>query len=205
MPEEQNEIVDWLNLPPGANAVSLWAGLHDAQIISIQSSLLDRTVTLTLEIEHLRIFYQLPLDMQFVIRFDGVQSARVLRYSVWPGTFAVPPAVSREEEARLIAEYQSKWRQESLGWSELENAVTTAHKQVIDISDATLATGPGSVAFRTVGLFNYTTYHEVFLRAERLTISRTDAGELPIEELLKMGEAYWDAFERQETPGGKNP
>jgi hypothetical protein len=56
----------------------------------------------------------------------------------------------------------------------------------------------GAVALRISGLLNYTAYHEIFLRAEKLTISRTDAGELSIAELLKLGEAYWAALERQE-------
>jgi hypothetical protein len=198
MPDEQSWIVDWANLPPGISGVSLWAGLHDAQIIAIQSNLLHRTVTLNVEIEHLRIFYELPLDMQFLFRLEGVQSARVLKYSVWPGTFAVPSGTSKEEESRLVAAYHAKWREESLSWSELEKAVTTDHKQVIDISDATLAKGAdGSVALRIMGLFNYTTYHELLLRAEGLTIFRSDAGELAVTDLLKLGEVYWDALERQ--------
>jgi hypothetical protein len=211
VPEEQSRIVDWVHLLPGICGVPLWAGLHDAQIISIQSNLLERTITLNVEIENLRIFYQWPLDMQFIFRLDGVQSARVLHYSIWPGAFSIPPGVSKEEESRLVAEYQAKWREESLSWGDLEKAVTTECKQVIDISDATLATGQdGSVTLRIAGLFNYTTYHELFLRAEKMTISRTDAGEITVEELLKLGEAYWDALEREEdedsqgAPGGES-
>jgi hypothetical protein len=210
MPDEQSWIVDWANLPPGISGVSLWAGLHDAQIIAIQSNLLHRTVTLNLEIEHLRIFYELPLEMQFLFRLEGVQSARVLKYSVWPGAFTIPSDVSKEEEARLVAAYQAKWREESLSWSDLEKAVTAEHKQVIDISDATLATGADrSVALRIMGLFNYTSYHELVLRAERLTIFRSDAGELAANDLVKLGETYWDAMERQKDedsvdgPGGE--
>jgi hypothetical protein len=200
--EDQSRIVDWVHLSAGVSDLSLWEGLHDAQIIAIQSNLLARTVTLNLEIEHLRIFYELPLDMQFLFRFEGVQSARVLKYSVWPGTFSIPKGVSKEEEARLVAEYQAKWREESVSWEDLEKSVTTEHKQVIDISDATLAVAEnGSVALRIVGLFNYTTYHELFLRAERLAIFRSDAGELSVSDLLKLGEAYWDALEKQEAKG----
>ncbi len=210
MPEEQSRILDWVNLPHGISSVSLWDGLHEAQIISIQSNLLERTVTLNVEIENLRIFYQWPLDMQFVFRLDRVQSARVVKYSIWPGPFTVPPGVSKEEQERLVAEYQAKWREESLNWSDLEKAMTAEHKQVIDIADATLATEKnGAVALRISGLLNYTAYHELFLRAEKLTISRTDAGEIAVAELLKLGDAYWDALERQEdedsqdAPGGE--
>jgi hypothetical protein len=204
MPEEKTGIVDWMNLPPGAAEVSLWAGLHDAQIVSIQSNLLERTLTLHLESDHLLEFHRLPLDMQFLLRLEGVQSARVVHYAVWPGEFSVPAGAAREEEARLIAEYQSKCREESLSWSELESAVTTECKQVIDIADATLATPTdNSVALRISGLLNYTSYRELFLRAERLTLSRGDGQELGIRGLLKMGEAYWDAFERQKKEDGR--
>jgi hypothetical protein len=206
--EEKSRIVDWEQLTHGISEVSLWTGLHDAQIIAMQSNLLSRTVTLNLEIEHLRIFYELPLDMQFLFRLEGVQSARVMKYSVWPGAFKLPAGVSEEEEARLIAEYQAKWREESGSWEDLEKAVTTEHKQVLDISDATLAIAQNdTVALRIVGLFNYTTYHELFLRAERLTIFRSDAGQLSVSDLLKLGEVYWQALEQQEkeSTGGTHP
>src|SRR6202521_4240287 len=139
MPEEQSEIVDWMNLPDGVPEVSLWAGLHDAQIVSIQSNLLDRSITLHLESDHLLEFHNLPLDMQFLLRLDGVQSARAVHYAGWPGEFSVPAGVAPEEQSRLINDYQSKCREESLSWSDLENALTIECKQVLDIADATLA------------------------------------------------------------------
>src|SRR6266850_3303964 len=208
MSDDRSAIYDWMNLPPGTQEVCLWAALHDAQIVSITSNLLERSVTLHIESDHLLEFHRLPLDMQFLLRLDGVQSARVLHYSVWPGEFSVPAGVSREEESRLIAGYQSKWREESLSWSELESAVTTECQQVVDISDAALATSPDNslIALRITGLLNYTAYRELFLRSERLTLTRGDGHDLGISGLLKMGEAYWDAFERrrpadsQQTP-----
>ena len=200
MAEEQPAIVDWMNLPPGGQETSLWAGLHDAQIVSIQSNLLDRTVTLHLESDHLLEFHNLPLDMQFLLRLEGVQSARVVHYAGWPGEFAVPADVSPEEQSRLIAEYQSKCREESLSWTDLESALTIECKQVIDIADAMLATATdNSVALRINGLLNYTEFRELFLRAERLTLTRGDGQDLGIAGLLKLGESYWDAFERRKN------
>src|ERR1700675_1495976 len=200
MPEEQSGNIDWMNLPHGVQAVSLWAGLHDAQIVSIQSNLLGGTVSLFLESDHLLEFHKLPLDMQFLLRLEGVQSARVLHYAVWPGEFSVPAGAAPEEQARLIAGYQSKWREESLSWSALESALSMECKQVIDIADATLATSADdSLAMRISGLLNYTEYRELFLRAERLTLTRGDGQELGIAGLLKMGEKYWAAFERRKN------
>jgi hypothetical protein len=208
MAEEHSTLVDWMNLPPGAQETSLWAGLHDAQIVSIQSNLLDRTITLHLESDHLLEFHSLPLDMQFLLRLNGVQSARIVHYAGWPGEFSVPAGVSSEEQSRLIADYQSKCREESLDWSELESALTTECKQVLDIADAHLATAPGnSVALRINGLLNYTEYRELFLRAERLTLVRGDGQDLGLAGLLKMGEVYWEAFEQRKNgdPGGNAP
>jgi hypothetical protein len=200
MTEEQSPLVDWTNLPPGTQETSLWPGLHDAQIVSIVSSLLDRTITLHLESDHLLEFHNLPLEMQFLLRLDGVQSARVVHSAGWPGEFEVPAGASDEERDRLIADYQSKCREESLSWSELENALTTECKQVFDIADATLAAVPGnSLALRISGLLNYTEHRELFLRAERLTVTRGDGQDVDIDGLQKMGQAYWDAYKQRKN------
>ena len=207
MADERSTIVDWMNLPPSAAEVSLWAGLHDAQIVTIQPNLLERTVTLHLESDHLLEFHNLPLDMQFLLRLDGVQSARVVHHAAWPGTFSIPDGISQEQQSRLTAEYQSKCREESLSWADLENALTTECQQVLDIADATLATAAdNSVALRIGGLLNYTEYRELFLRAERLSLTRGDGQDLGIAGLLTMGEAYWDAFEqRRNGESGGDP
>jgi len=98
-----------------------------------------------------------------------------------------------------------------LNWSDLEKALTAEHKQVIDISDAALATEKdGGVALRINGLLNYTMYHELFLRAEKLTISRTDAGEVTVAELMALGQGigmHWSARKTQSpwtVPGARH-
>ena len=71
---------------------------------------------------------------------------------------------------------------------------------MLDIADATLATlADNSVALRIGGLLNYTEYRELFLRAERLTLTRRAGRELGIAGLLKIGEEYWAAFERRKN------
>ena len=166
-----------MNLPHDLTEVSLWAGLHDANCVH-------------------------PVQPAGAHRYSSSAKRPLAGIPQIAAGYAVSPAARRraigEEEARLIAEYQSKCREESLSWNELESAVTTECNQVIDIADASLVTSTdNSVALRISGLLNYAPYRELFLRVERLTVSRGDGQELGITALLKMAEEYWDAFERR--------
>ena len=102
--DKERGILDWVNLPQGTKTISLWDCLHDAHVVCIVSNLVERTMVLSCDIEHLRSYCGLAEEFQFVLNLENVQSARVLRYAVWPGEFAVPKGASREEESLLIAE-----------------------------------------------------------------------------------------------------
>jgi hypothetical protein len=69
------EFFNWINLPSKAMAVSLWDSLHDAQIVSIRSVLIERTMAMSCDIEHLRSFCGFGEGFQFFLRLSGVQSA----------------------------------------------------------------------------------------------------------------------------------
>jgi hypothetical protein len=195
VPDEGPNIFDWLNLPSGTIAVSLWDCLHDAQIVSLCSNLLERTMNLSCEIEHLRTFHKLDERFQFVLHLEGVQSARVLRYAIWPGGCSIPDGMSVDEQRKIVAEYQAKWREESASWNEFESRITRVDEQVFDISDASLATQQeGSMALKLCGHLNYATYHEIYLRFGTLEISGSDGKQFPLEQFRQLGEAYWEAF-----------
>jgi hypothetical protein len=196
--DDSTVIHDWVNLPDGTTAVSLWDCLHDARLISLSSNLLERTLSLVCQIEHLSSFYQMHEGVQFVLKLEGVQSARVIRSAIWPGGCSVPNGVSREEESRIIAEYQSKWREESASWNEFEIAVSREDKDVFYISNATLATSPHDVlAIRVDGQLgsgprnNYAAYHEFFVRAGRLEVSTSEGKQLELHDFLELGRKYW--------------
>jgi len=201
--DDDTAVLDWANLPQGAQAEYLDASLHDACIVSIRSDLLKRSVSIHCDVEHLREFHHLPEGFQIILGLEGVQSARVFRYSIWPGEFSVPPGVSREEESRLVLEYQAKWREESFSWVDFEKAITRDCEQVLDIADAALATSKDSVALRLRGHLNYTVYHEVFLRAAKLNISGSNGRIFGIKEFQEFGEAFWEAFSRRQTTTDK--
>jgi len=205
---DDTAVEDWVNLPQGALTEYLDAPLHDGEIVSFRSDHLERTVSIHCDVEHLRKFHHLPEGFQFVLQLEGVQSARVFRYSIWPGEFAVPLGVSHDEESRLVLEYQAKWREESLSWTEFEKAITRECEQILDIADAALATSNELVALRLRGHLNYTVYHEVFLRAEKLSISGSDGRTFRVKEFQELGEAYWEAFSRRPStiiPDGLPP
>jgi len=192
---DENSPVDWLNLPPTASAVSLWHSLHDAHVVSIRSNLLERTMDLSCEIEHLNEFHKFDQGFQFALHFDGVQSARVLRYAIWPGGCSIPDGLSVDEQRKIVAEYQAKWREESASWNEFESRITRQDEQVFDISDAALATSSrGEFALKLCGHLNYATYHEVYLRFEALKISGSDGKRFEIQEFQLLGEKYWEAY-----------
>jgi len=190
-------LVDWANLPQGTPTEYLDASLHDAHVVSVQSDLQARTVSIHCDIEHLREFHHLPEGYQLILGLEGVQSARVFRYSIWPGEFSVPSGVSREEESRLVLEYQAKWREESFSWTEFERAITRESEQVLDIADAALAISRDWVALRLRGHLNHAVYHEVFLRGEKLAISGSNGRLFRLKEFQELGEAYWEAFSRR--------
>jgi hypothetical protein len=198
----RSPVFDWLNLPQSADTVSLWHCLHDAHIVAIRSDRLQRSMELVCEIEHVRLFHHFPDEWQFVLRLGGVHSARVLRHAIWPGEFYVPSGLTRAEESKMIAEYQAKWREETLTWIDFEGAVSRDNKQIFDISDATLATSPeGTFALQVGGQHgisptDYSTYRIVSLRAERLEISGSDGSRFGIDQFRSLGEDYWEEFGR---------
>jgi len=192
---EEAPILDWVNLPPTAKAVSLWDCLHDAQIHSIRSDLLKRTMDLLCEIEHLREFHKLASKLEFILHLEGLQSARVVRYAIWPGGCSIPTGSSADEQRRIVAEYQSKWREESSSWTEFESSIKRENEQVFDISDAAItASSEGAVALKISGHVNHAAYHEVNLRFDALRINGSDGREFELEEFLRLGESYWAAF-----------
>jgi hypothetical protein len=203
--DDDTVVLDWANLPQGTLTEYLDATLHDAEIVSIRSDLLERKISIICDVEHLREFHHLPEGFQLILELEGVQSARVFRYSIWPGDFSVPPGVSHEAESRLVLEYQAKWREESFSWADFEKSITREYAQVLDIADATLATSKESVALRLRGHHNYTVYHEVFLRAKKITIFGSNERVFGLKELQELGEAYWEAFSRRQPTMGNDP
>ena len=193
MASDKRSIVDWVHLPEGTTELSLWSTLHDGDLIAIQSDLLARIVTLRLDVGYVRDFHKLSEAIRFVIVVSGVQSVRSFNSVPWPGRCSIPPGASYEEQQAIVAEYQSKWREESLSWADFERLLSTG----LEVSSATLAQRPDGVALRFGLLVGGDFYVEAYIRGEDVTFW-IGQGQVTPNEFIGLGEAYWEAFAKKQ-------
>ena len=199
MNDIEQKTADWVNLPLGIEPISLWCSLHDAPLLSANSDLLARTVTLHFDTYYLRSFHNLGEGITFSFLLKGVQSVRVFRWSVWPGDFRLPPAIGHwEEYQKKEAEFRKLWRQESESWGTFQSSVNS--DEDAEITEGEVAIGVGVSTVRLGVQMGEGEWYEVFVRAEGLSIFRSDQQEVAISEFLSLGHAYWEAFDNR----GKN-
>lgn len=182
--------LDWIHLPEGASATSLWSCLHDGNVRRITASALERTAEVEVHVAHL--VEKIQPDLHFILRFERVSALRAVAREPWPGPTGVEPGQSPAEREAAIAAYGEKWRFVSMSWSELEAEFT---RGFLDVSDASVAQGDGRVAFRLGGMRD-SDWRELFISAGSLTILRSDGDPFDLEALVALGDAYWEEFAR---------
>jgi hypothetical protein len=199
MTENPKPELDWTHLPAGSDAESLWDCLHDGELVSCHSDIINRAVTLEIKVHHLQGKSD---DLRFFLHLDNVESVRANGYYRWPGECIVPKGASREEESRIVEEYQAKWREESIGWLSLEGSLST---DPLQIYDAELARSNGKVALRLSGHLDGERFKDlscsVFLRGIGISASRSDGQPFTLEEFMEMGRRYWEDFSRNAETG----
>ena len=182
-------IVDWVNLPEGATEFSLWSTLHDGDLTAIESDRMARSLTLRFDVGHVRDFHNLPEDTRFVIVVGGVQSVRSFSSVPWPGGCSIPDGTPYEQQQAIVAEYQRKWREESLSWADFERLT----EKGLELSSAVLIQESKGVALRLGLLVGGDSYVDAFIRGEEITFS-TGQRQLTPQEFVGLGEVYWEAF-----------
>jgi hypothetical protein len=190
-----DSLFDEINPVIDADPISLWDCLHDAYLKVIKSDLLRQTLELRFDIPHIKTHMGLPEDFLFTLLFHGVKSVRATVWNRWPGEFKVPTGTPREEESKLIDEYQEKWREESIGWADFE---TMATDSPVDISHAMLNLVENVVLFAASGMCSSDIYDgacTIFVNASHVAVERSDGDACSIEQLLAMGTAYWETPE----------
>ena len=141
---DEKPIADWVNIPEGIPTFSLWDALHDGDLLSIESDLLARTVTLRFDVWYVRDFHHFSEETRFIIAVNGVQSVRSLRSIPWPGGCPIPPGTPDEQQSVIISEYHRKWREESQSWADFEQLTSVG----LEVSNATIGRGPDVIALQ---------------------------------------------------------
>jgi hypothetical protein len=184
--------LDWIHLPLDSKTFSLWECLHDGELVSVSSNLLERTVRLVFDVPYLRTFHDLPDDLTFAFELKGVSSARVVVWAAWPGEIAQLEGRSREEQTRLVAEYHAKWREESESWSAFEARIGRSAPEIRD-ADVAISGEESGVALR-IGIMDGNAYFEAIVRADGLDLSRSDGQALDLSRFQELGRLYWEAW-----------
>jgi hypothetical protein len=90
---------------------------------------------------------------------------------------------------------------ESDSWPAFEAAVAADDDS--EITDGEVARGGVTVALRLGVLMSGGEWYNVFLRAEHLTVRRSDDRDITLEEFLALGNAYWEAFANRKSASGE--
>jgi hypothetical protein len=70
-----------------------------------------------------------------------------------------------------------------------------------EITDGDIVSADGLVTLRLGVQMSNGEWYEVFMRAEGLSLTRTDQHEFTLAELLSLGRSYWEAFAKRAAPG----
>lgn len=83
-----------------------------------------------------------------------------------------------------------------MSWGDFESAVVSGDETLSKILDTSLATGgDNSLALRLTVLLNGASFHDLFVRAHQLEVSRTGDGHMEVASLDRLGREYWEAWQ----------
>jgi hypothetical protein len=179
--------------------ISLWRCLHDGGLENLSSDLMARTLTLVVDVPFHWEFHQLPSDTRFRVILEGIRLVEALRFEPWPGRRDSPPSTPwKETEKQRQLDY-AMGRLESTDWSEFVSQVQAG--EGYEILHAALDTQSQSALLLKLEVLSYpnSTFRELRLHAEKLRVFIGPERELNLEEFLKFGNAYWEAFSARDA------
>lgn len=185
-------LIDWVNLSPNSEVLSLWICLHDGELIGIKSDLPGQSVVL-----EFNAFY-LPDELTGSLRLDGVTSVRAYQYPC-PYKSLLTDDLTPAAQQVIGEAWATKWREESMSWQEFEAAMPT---DPLDILEADLAKSEGQIALRLGGYLNGEKYDDlmcsIYLRAGSLSALRSDGQDFSLDAFMELGRQWWESFANRE-------
>jgi hypothetical protein len=195
MEEPERRQIDWVHLPIGIEETSMWVCLHDGELKSCRSNLLDSSVELNFFVKHLINEEAKKESVSFLIKIDGVNSVRAVGHFLPLDKSAESTDLNREDGQQRNAEYYRNWREESLNWREVEAALLTDPLQIMD---ARLVSDGDQATLRLGGFLDGEKFHDiytdVFIRGKGLSVSRSDGIDFSFDAFLELGKLYWESF-----------
>lgn len=189
------------NGPEGAAERSLWTCLHDGEIRAATTDLPNRTVSLTIAVDHLVGTDEISAGVTFALEMLEVRLVGVWLY-VPPYPFEEPVGVSRERRNELVTEYHALYRAESFSWDRFESALSTDR---LEISNASVFAAEGTAQLAIVGHLDGDVFDdvacEIVVRGRELAARRSDGAPFGLDALVGLGDRYWEAFAARRANG----
>ncbi len=171
---------------------SLWECLHDGSLVSFESDLMARTLTIAVDSSYHWEFHNLPSDTRFRIIGEHVRIAEAFDFESWLG--AIEPAREtpwEEAQAKRLSDYE-KGRLISTDWNAFVADIGT--DEDYEVMNAELTNGQPLVVLE-LGVMSYpnSNYRTVKIHAERFRF-HVGERELSLNEFQEFGAAYWNNF-----------
>ena len=191
---------DWTSLPDGVSSESLWVTLHDGCLESLHSDLTASTISVSILVDYVVDFHNLPKETRFVLKLDTVTSVRADSFHAWPPAPVIPTNATGLERVELMRGYHPKWRRQSVDWDSLEKRLQGEDVR-IDIMDAEIAQHSNQVGLRLEGMLvdDHGSYHFLFIHAGSISFSDSNGGVYNLDQFLELGGRYWEAFGNHST------
>jgi hypothetical protein len=182
---------------------SLWDCLHDGSVVSFDSNLMARTLTIAVDSPYHWEFHELPAETRFRIIGENVRIAEAFDFEPWLGAVDPPRETPWEEaQSQRMSDYK-KGRLISTDWNAFVADIVT--DEDYEIMNAELTNGQ-PLAVLELGIMSYpdSRYRTVRIQAEGFRF-HVGERELSLDEFLEFGEAYWKHFAQRSELGTTLP
>jgi len=169
---------------------SLWSFLHDSSLICVKSDSFERNAILEFKNENITGKIEQENEINWNVKIENVSRLIALKWELWPGNAPELNGLKISEQEKLTREYQEKGRTTSVNWNDFEKIF---NRESIWIKDGTIITKESGILFETYGHTEKAdVMYEIKIYGSLIKCIQSDQKEIAIEELIKIGNEYWE-------------